>query len=165
VVDNRLCQRAGFREGKPIRLADGQEWVFPNPGGNQEPVRTAAHDQYLGLIESLLDADDIWDRRRSELAFAIHLICQNYHLGAADLQVLFTFPEGSPELAEAQAAFADLASEHIRFSIGSGAAPNTFSSPPQGRGILARFISRLRGSQTHCLGRWILNARKSEATL
>ena len=153
MVDNRLCQRAGFRQGRLIRLADGQEWVFPNPESSQGPVQTAAHDQYLGLIESLLDADNIWDRRRSELAFAIHLICQNYHLGAADLQALFTFPEGSSELAEAQAAFADLASEHIRYSIGSGAAPNTTSSPPQLRGKLARFIARLRGSQTHWLGR------------
>src|SRR5512135_1596035 len=114
----------------PIRLADGQEWIFPGPGCDQGPVRAAAHDQYLGLIDSVLGAEDIWDRRRSELALAIHLICQNYHLSAADLQLLFTFPENSPELAEAQAALANLASEHLRSSIGSGAAPDAASSPP-----------------------------------
>jgi hypothetical protein len=156
VIDNRLCQRAGFQKGKPIRLADGQEWIFPDPEGAQGPFRSTEHDQYLGLIEALLDAEDIWDRRRSELAFAIHLISQNYHLGAAELQLLFTFLENSPELAEAQAAFADLASEHIRASIGSGAASDVASSPPPRlHGRLARFVARVRGSQVFGIGRWI----------
>jgi hypothetical protein len=114
--DEHSLRRPGFRPGTPIRLADGQEWVFPGPGELSAPEggRTAgepagaADPAYGGLIDALCEAEDEPDRLRAELALGIFLLGCNYALGPGDYQRLLQAPRG----ATVQQAFRDLANDH-----------------------------------------------------
>ncbi len=113
MVDELSSRRRRFQPGAPIRLANDQEWIFPAPTAESEFNVESAGDDYLGLLRTMLEAEDQNERRMSELALAIFLIGLNYELSSSDLGSLFTFRPKSRELADSQRAFELLAHSHL----------------------------------------------------
>jgi hypothetical protein len=101
-------------------------------------------DDYLGLIRAVLEADDHAEQRLAELVLAMFLLGQNYRLTPEEYQELFTFEPESSELADSQAAFHDLAQDHIRFLVSIGVIPLPTQPSEPGLGILARVMARIR---------------------
>ena len=162
VVEELICRRPTFRLGREITLADGRPWTFPAPQAQAGPATRAQDDDYLGLLRAVWEAEDLHERYLAELALAIYLIELNYQLGSAELEFLFTYRPGSPELADSQRAFDMLAREHLQSVCPEAILPQP-PSPPQEpeQKPRARFLAWLRG-----LGRFrkrLLASRKSEA--
>jgi len=114
-------RRPDFRPGTPIRLADGQAWTFPAPTA-LEPINEGrasnqrlSHDEaeYDALLAGVLEAEDVPERLRAELALAIHLLGRNYDLDPADFSRVLEFPPGDPDLAARQHDFHNLAVDHL----------------------------------------------------
>jgi hypothetical protein len=165
VVDEQMSRRSGFHPGKGIRLADQQVWAFPAPVDGWSFSVEAAGGEYLDLIRVILEAEDSSELRMAELALAIFLLGQNYHLTAEDYQRLLTFEPDSSELADAQAAFRDLARAHVDYLIATGVISVPVSPAPGGHGGggLARLLTRIRSYRP--IRRWLLISRKGEALL
>jgi hypothetical protein len=112
-----IHRRPGFQSGRSIRLADGQEWVFPAPvtrgTGDAEDADIAADSSYLALLRALEEAEDRAELRRAELALTIHLLGRNYDLGPEDYQRLLGLTPGSPELARMQDELHELVWAHL----------------------------------------------------
>jgi hypothetical protein len=119
--------------------------MFPAPAeeGTGAPGGGPGRD-YLGLIETILSAEDGSEERMAELAFAMLLIGRRRAFSPAEYRWLFTFEPDSPELEEAQAAFHDLAMDHVAYLRATGRlsppAPPGDSLPRR----LARALGRLR---------------------
>jgi hypothetical protein len=162
VVEELICRRPTFRPGREITLADGRPWTFPAPGGHAVPATRARDDDYLGLLRAVWEAEDLQERYLAELALAIYLIELNYQLSSAELEFLFTYRSGSPELADSQRAFDMLAREHLQSVCPEAILPQPPSSPREPvQKPCARFLVWLRG-----LGRFrkrLHASRKSEA--
>jgi hypothetical protein len=114
-----LTRRCNFQPGRAIRLADGQEWVFPCPASGSDRAFGHADEEYHGLLRAIREAADERERLLCELAIAIFLLRLNYTLTAEDLEFLFTFPSGSSELRESQRQFRSLAAQHRRYFGGA----------------------------------------------
>lgn len=143
-------------------LADGQCWTFPAPWDRASSTNRDPDEAYSGLLRAIWEAEDSHERRLAELALAIFLIELNYHLGSAQLQDLFTFRAGSPELAESQNAFDALALEHLQSLFPDASHPGPIPvTHPTRRGIWAPAHTWLRGLRS--LWRWILPSRNGEA--
>src|SRR5208337_244032 len=99
--------------GNPICLANDQEWTFPAPRADSEFAVESAEAEYLGLIQTVQEAEDQSERQLAELALAIFLIRLNYELSSTDLANLFTFQPRSQELVDSQHAFESLARDHV----------------------------------------------------
>jgi len=146
---------------KGIRLADGQVWTFPAPGEQGASSPDAAFDaEYLDLIRAILEAEDGNEGRLAELAFAMLLLGHQHQLTPLDYQRLFMFTPESPELAESQAAFHDLALAHVDHLRAMG-----FFSRPAGEGghapgVLSRIGGRLRNQWP--IRAWYQITRKGE---
>ena len=114
MVDELLRRRSYFRDGRKIRLADGQIWTLPAP--TTESEWTAAH---LGpsiqvSSERSLEAENASGQHLAELAFAIFLLGHNYCLSPMDYERLLDFVPGSPDSRDAQRApFHRTSQEHI----------------------------------------------------
>ena len=102
MIDELLCRRPNFRAGREIKLADGRRWTFPAPQDRAGSPDGDLDDEYVGLLRVIWEAEDIHERRLAELALAIYLIELNYQLSPAQLEFLFTYRSGSPELADSQ---------------------------------------------------------------
>lgn len=115
-----LLRRPEFLPGMSIRLGDGRAWIFPAPPGDGrgdrglDAERVGLGPDYPALVAAVSEAEDPPERLRAELALAIALLAHNYDLGPVEFQDLLRFPTGSPELAEVQQAFHELAREHVR---------------------------------------------------
>lgn len=140
MLDQRALRSTDYREGTEIRLADGQCWTFPAPGGMSGPESPAADPNYLPILEAILDAEDTPDRLRSELVLAIHLLGRNYRLRPREYRKLLGFPAGSPALAAAQHAFHELATQHLRANLVNAEVGPAAARPS---GFLTRAWARL----------------------
>ena len=107
-LDEGNVRRPDFRGGRPIRLADGQEWRLPGP-------RELAHatgrdrDDVVATLSMIAEAEDETERLRAELALAIQLLSLNYDLIPGDYSPLLGGLAGSANLAAIQADIHDLA--------------------------------------------------------
>jgi hypothetical protein len=109
MLDPTTHQRAEFRAGTPICLADGQTWILPSPNPEQ-----GSDEVYEALISSIVMADDRRELLRAELALGIRLILTNYDLPPLLLGAMLDFPEGDPELPRFQTTLHLLSLEHVR---------------------------------------------------
>jgi hypothetical protein len=108
MIDERSVRRPTFMEGTRIRLADAQEWSFPDhPPYKDDP-------RHIALLRALGEAEDRCDRLRTELALTIHLLTRNYDLTSADYRDLLEFEPGDPALGEMQRAIGKLADAQYR---------------------------------------------------
>jgi hypothetical protein len=115
MVDELLCRRSSFRPGSRIRLADGQAWAFPLPTREWAGKAWPAAEEYTGLIQAMIEAEDHAERCLAELAFAIFLLEQNYRLSPVDYQQLLDFGPESQASNDWRFACHQLAQEHLVF--------------------------------------------------
>ncbi len=101
-------RRPSFRSGSPIQLSDGQTWIIPSPPTELERSSTPFKTAYVDIIKAIMEAEDSSEQRLGELAFAIFLLDQNYHLSPADYQRLL-----APGTGDWQFAFHQIAQNHL----------------------------------------------------
>jgi len=162
VGDQSKGRRSDVHAERGIRLADGQVWTFLSPGGHG----TCSADvefgpDYLELIRAILEAEDRNEGRMAELALAMLLIGHKHPLTPNEYQRLFMFEPDSPELAASQAAFHDLALDHVDHVTAMGGLSRTAGERSDAPGALGRFLSRLRNQWR--LRAWPHATRKREA--
>ena len=143
-MDEASIRCPGFREGRTIRLADGQMWTLPAPPRASESITSLFGSEYPGLIQAILEAEDGSEQRLAELAFAIFLLGQNYSLSASDYSQLLAFPPESPELADWQLAFHHIAQEHVYAFLETSRFPLDTGPLPPRPGRFARLLAWLR---------------------
>jgi hypothetical protein len=159
VIDEFLCRRPDFRAGREISLADGQAWTFPAPQSEAVSAECEVDTEYVGLVRIVWEAENSHERHLAELALALYLIELNYHLTRAELESLFTYPPGSPELAESQRAFDALARDHLLASQPGATLSPLPSGPAAARPSLCdRLLHWLRPRRS-----WFLPSPKHEA--
>lgn len=107
-------RRRDFRPGRAIRLADGQEWIFPGPRCSPPGALDFEAAADAATVTAVFEAFEPADRRRAELALAIRLLGHNYRLGPGDYRALLTYDRNDPALTATQNAFHELALEYAR---------------------------------------------------
>src|SRR5262245_30693368 len=105
------CRRADFLGGQPIRLADGQEWSFPDPHCVASAGQALLSD-ILDLLDTIAGSEDSAEECRGELCLAIRLLATNYDLTPDEYQRLLICEPGDPSLAQMQSGFRSLARLH-----------------------------------------------------
>lgn len=74
MVDPIVSRRFPFHAGSEIRLADGRDWIFPDPLWDTLPKHSQPPLEYLELLDVILKTQDSAERYLSELALAIFLL-------------------------------------------------------------------------------------------
>jgi hypothetical protein len=96
------CRRPDFVEGRPVALADGQEWVLPIPrvkvvpASNPDGIRLASDlgPEYDAILDRLVEAKSDWQWLAAHVAAARFLLLRNYQLAEADIEGLVQFDYG-----------------------------------------------------------------------
>ena len=147
-TDELLSRRPGaFREGRRVRLADGNFWTFPAPSRD---AAFGANSARAELLTAIVEADDDHDRSLAELAFMVFLLRSNYDLGPAELQALLTFSPSSTAADAWRINVAQIVEEHIQAAapLRADSASSAFESEPLARGgpfgLLSRWFGRWR---------------------
>jgi len=83
-------------------------------GGDPRGTPSPFDADYEGLIAGIREAEDDSERLRAELAFLLYLLSWNYDLSPEHFGQLLLFPADSPDLAELQRAFREVALDHLR---------------------------------------------------
>ena len=102
MVEEKVRRRMGFQAGRWVRMADGQEWMFPDP-----PVPGIDPD-YDDLIRCRLESEDADEDLRIELALAIRLLSRNYNPKPDEYAAIFSFGDDESGRSRAQAAISTL---------------------------------------------------------
>ncbi len=108
-------RRPTFRDGNRIRMADDQEWSFPDP----PPAGVDA--QFDALVEALREAEDHDEVLRIELAISILLLSRNYNLTPADYRRIFDFEGDCARLSAVQTAVSALISSRVNCAASTSA--------------------------------------------
>jgi hypothetical protein len=98
MLGESTVRRPGFRIGTWIRLADDQEWSFPDPPAPGVDV------QYDALKEALFEAENRDEVLQIELAISILLLSRNYDLKPADFERILDFGDDRIRLRAVQSA-------------------------------------------------------------
>ena len=114
-MDEAVTRRSLFYQGRKIKLADGQSWIFPSASVESGADFTLLGPDYRLLLRAVREAEDEAETRLSELALAIFLLGCNHELSPIDYQRLLGFPSGAPELVEVQQEFHRLAQDHLGY--------------------------------------------------
>jgi hypothetical protein len=105
MVDESVHRRATFREGKWLRMADGQDWSFPRPPA------PGADLEFDATLRTLHEAES-WDEAlRAEFALAILLLSRNYDLMPREYEQIFGFGTRKADRSLFQSAFSGMISE------------------------------------------------------
>src|SRR5262249_54913301 len=110
-MDEYSRRTSSFRDGVKVRLADGQEWVFP--AAQTPPGTIVFESEYDGLIHLIIEAEDVSEQRLAELALALYLLAFNYSLSPSEFEYLFNFHPDSLEATTSASAFHQIAQEHV----------------------------------------------------
>jgi hypothetical protein len=116
LADETLLRRSGFRDGTPVRLADGRLWTIPGPPKPSEWKKnqnTPFGPAYSGLLCTIEQAERLEDRRLAEHSLAIFLLGFNYSVTSADYEELLGFAPGSAALTEWQSTIERITQEHL----------------------------------------------------
>lgn len=118
MVDERSLRRPTFSGGVPIRFGDGQFWVVPMPECAGDPTEEASEDSrfgpgYLDLLRAIMEAEDLTECRRGELALAIRLLRSNYELDPPLYEMLLSF-NSHEERVRMRRAMTDVVTAHLR---------------------------------------------------
>jgi hypothetical protein len=141
-MDEYSRRTPSFRDGVKVRLADGQEWVFPAALKLPETIVLAS--EYDGLVHLIIEAEDVSEQRLAELALALYLLAFNYSLAPSEFEHLFSFRPESSEAATAASAFHQLAQEHVHRSLEVPRASWKGERVSATQGRLIRVLSWLR---------------------
>jgi len=113
MLDERALRRPTFSEGYPVRLADGQEWVFPKPrirfrprvgGDGRVEVAGGAgfgpeFDSSIDVLYGVVEAEGI-EQLRIKFEMAIRLLRANYELTDAEIGGLVVYEPADPAAVE-----------------------------------------------------------------
>jgi len=142
-----ILRRPTFRDGTRIRMADDQEWSFPDP----PPPGTDV--QFDALVAARREAEDCAAVLQIELAIAILLLSRNYNLKPADYWRIFDFGGDRARLSTVQAAVSAIVST---CSDRQASTPAPDTDPPTGQSDPARqrnsFLSSCAGLVKSVLG-------------
>ena len=155
--DELLCRRSSFRQGKQIRLADGQMWTFPAPPQEAEWTFPAPPQEsewkaipfgaeYTGIIQAILESEDISERRLGELSLTIFLLGHNYHLSPADYERLLGTSAGSLDSKNWQLAVQQFTHEHIHSFVRASQVSLTAQRAAARGGRISRLLAQATGS-------------------
>jgi hypothetical protein len=124
MLDELALRRPDFLGGIPIRLADGQTWMFPVPvRPNADPVGSLAETEsvialfgpeYLHTLRAVMEAQDEAERMMAELALAIDLLSRNYRLSPEMFRELLEGPQVDADIRHMKNAFHSMATTHLR---------------------------------------------------
>jgi hypothetical protein len=129
MLDETARRRPDFREGTTVRLADGQDWVFPDPvrashGASRAGSAAAAFGpEYVEILSGLdeVQGDEPEEILRAELALAIALLSRNYTLRGDEFLELLGRTPADPALRPVYEAIHAVAVDHLCASRGNGA--------------------------------------------
>jgi hypothetical protein len=113
MVNERSSRRSAFQDGRKIRLANGQMWTFVAPPSAEQWKHGSSADEFKGLMQAIMAAENDSERRLAELAFAIFLLNQNYCLSPTDYEQLLDYPAGSPESSDWERSLHQLVQDHL----------------------------------------------------
>jgi hypothetical protein len=108
MIDELALRRPSFEEGEHIRLANGQEWTLPNHPPYNDDL------EHQDVLRGIIEAEDVPERLRAELALTILLLSRNYDLLPEEYHSILEFAPGDPQLGELQDTVHQLAREQIR---------------------------------------------------
>jgi hypothetical protein len=107
VLDEKALRKPGFQPGFKIKLADGQEWVFPKPRlrffpkiGDDGSVGVDGGATFGSECDGQLDAifgvdeTDAFERLRLKFEMAVRLLGANYELKPEDYRQLIVLEPG-----------------------------------------------------------------------
>ena len=130
MLDELCLRRPDFLGGTPIRLADGQTWMFPVPvRPNADPVDSLAGAEsaialfgpdYLHTLRAVTEAQDEAERMMAELALAIELLARNYRLSPEMFRELLEGPQVDADILHMKNAFHSMATTHLRAAFDLG---------------------------------------------
>jgi hypothetical protein len=120
-LDEASFRRPDFEDGTPIRLADGQEWIFPRPyirfvpaegeggtlafGGRRRTLGPA-FDRFFG---AMIESDDETTQATAALNLAATMLLHNYDLDIGHIQTLLAYDPDSDESAAVWERIVDVA--------------------------------------------------------
>ena len=114
MVSEQSSRRSGFQEGRKIRLADGQMWTFIRPSIDEIWTHGSSANEFEDLMRAIQEAENDYEKRIAELAFAIFLLRQNYRLVPTELEQLRAdFPPQSLEASNWQHSIHQLVQDHL----------------------------------------------------
>ncbi len=151
MVSERSSRRSSFQEGRKIRLADGQMWTFILPPMGEKWMPGSSADEFEGLMKAIQEAENAFEQRIAELAFAIFLLRQNYRLVPTDFEQLLDFPAQSMESLNWQHACHQLVQDHLHCLWDPGGVSLESGPGLSKHGRFSRLATRLR---TNLLFRW-----------
>jgi len=108
MLDEQVLRKPGFTDGRKVRLADGQEWVFPRPrirlkpkvvdgkveiGGG--PSFGPEYDEQLDVLFGAVEVDPV-ERLRVKFEMAVRLLSANYDLKPEEYAELIVLEPGEP---------------------------------------------------------------------
>jgi hypothetical protein len=111
--DEYSCRRPSFRSGNQIQLSDGQTWTLPAPPKKSERGGGAFADEYLKIIQAIVEAEDKSERSIAELVLAIYLLQSNYYLAPAEYQILLSSSPRARDSSDWQSSFHQIADKHL----------------------------------------------------
>jgi hypothetical protein len=151
LLNELTCRRSSFRQGRRIRLADGQTWTFPAPPQGSEWKSLPFGAEYTDILQALQESEDSAEENLAKLALSIFLLGHNYHLSPVDYERLLGSTPASPDSSELQNAFQYLAQEHLHSYVDASgdALVDRRLLPAQGR--FSRVLAWLR---TRLPSRW-----------
>ena len=103
MVEEKVRRRADFQLGKPVRMGDRQQWMFP------PPPAPGIDREYDALIRVHHESEDADDERRIELAMAILLLSHNYDPTPDEYVAIFSFGPDESAQSTAHAAISEVA--------------------------------------------------------
>jgi len=103
-IDEKLSRRPDFQGGRPIVLADGQEWSFPCPtiefaprrqadGSVKVTLSTAYGAEFDRLVDAVSGEKTMGEEAQALFSLAIDLLDRNYALSPDQLFVLLRYPQ------------------------------------------------------------------------
>ena len=151
MVSEQSSRRSGFQEGRKIRLADGQMWTFIRPSIDEKWAHGSSANEFEGLMRAIQEAENDYEKRIAELAFAIFLLRQNYRLVPTELEQLLDFPPQSLEASNWQHSIHQLVQDHLDCFWGPSRVSVENGPGLSKHGRFSRLAARLR---TNLLFRW-----------
>jgi hypothetical protein len=108
MVNEQTRRRPDFVEGTRVRMADGQDWSFPD--------RLPSKDdrEHVAVLREIVEVEDRDELLQAELALTIFLLARNYELTPDDFAAILGFAPGDPAQPRMQAAVHALAMNQVR---------------------------------------------------
>lgn len=151
MLDPSNYRRSDSRDGVAVALADDHRWVVPSPPSADDASNHPFGPKYGALLDAILEAEDLAEVSRAELALLIYLLEINYHLTPQQLQSILLFPPETSTAHAAQSAFHSIALAHLR-AHADELQPAVYRPQRQARSLARMTVHAIRGIRFSRLG-------------